>query len=64
MIKVTTTVIVMALAAILPRYGVTIGNETLTTAIQTLVEIVAALYIYFTHGTVVRAARAAGVKGV
>lgn len=53
-------IIVMILAAVLPRFGVAFSNDTLTTAVETFVQIVLGLFVYFTHKNVVAKARRAG----
>ncbi len=56
------TVAVMVLAAILPRFGINLGNDSLTTVVEGLIQIVGGLYVYFSHKSVVTAAKAAGVS--
>lgn len=54
------SLVVMILAAILPRFGLNIGNDAITTMIQTLVVICVGIYASLKHGNVV--AKANGVS--
>lgn len=56
------SIVVMVLAAVLPRFGITLGNETLTTTVETVLQLVLGLYVYFTHKKVVAAANRAGAS--
>lgn len=64
MASINASIIVMILAAILPHFNITIGNDALTTMVQAVVEIVLGLYVYFTHKQLLTTARNAGVTGI
>ena len=53
-------IIVMILAALLPRFGINLGNDALTTTIQTLVVVGAAIYGAIAHKSVVAGSIRAG----
>lgn len=56
------SVIAMVLAALLPRFGISLSNDTLTTTVQTIVEIILGIIVYVNHKNVVAQARAGGAS--
>lgn len=61
MSQIVLSSIVLILSQVLPMLGVAVGSEQLTNAIQTIIAIVAGLYIWYrrvSHGDVT----AAGVR--
>ena len=58
----TVTIVVMILAALLPRFGVTLGNDVLTTTVQAIIVIGGGLYAYLKHKNLATAAKAQGVR--
>lgn len=58
----TVSIVVMVLAAILPHFGITIGNEALTTTVETIIELGLGTFVYFRHKKVVGAANAVGAR--
>ena len=60
--NMTVSLVVMILAALLPRFGITLGNDTLTTVVQTVIVIGSGLYAYLKHKNLATAAKAQGVR--
>lgn len=56
------SIIVLAVSAILPHLGVNLGNEALTTTIETIATVISAIVGIARHQKVVSAARAGGVQ--